>query len=133
MTEERKYHIEHPDEEYQSHKGNKIRGRIVHIRGYCPYGHKVGDEFEISGESTGGLCGYLYYNIYPYMLILQFGGKFPETGAWGGERVELFCPDPINAVRIQLRREGVTRARHPVYLKDEEDEEKWWREKFGKA
>jgi len=122
VTKERKYHL--------GREGRKIIGRVISIKGHCTYGLKVGDEFELSAQSSGGLCGYFYYNLYPYIMTYQFGGKFPES--WGGERMEFTCPDIVNHVRIQLRPEGVDEARHPVFRKEEENEEKKWRKKLGK-
>ena len=54
----------------------------------------------MSGASPDGLCGFFYYNIYPYIIMLQFGGKFPEE--WGDD-VQFECPDWVNAARIELR------------------------------
>lgn len=114
MTEERKYHV--------GQEGRKVIGRIISIKGHCTYGLKVGDEFELSAQSPGGLCAYFYHNIYPYIMTYQFGGKFPEN--WGGERMEFTCPDVLNQARIQLRPEGVEEARHPSYLKEREREKR---------
>ena len=124
MAKESKYH--------EVKRGQRVIGRIVSIRGHCNWGMEVGDEFELSAMSPGGLCPYLYYNIYPYVMTLQFGGEFPDEYPWAGDRLEFICPDVINAARIQLRREGVDPARHPNYLKDEEEEEERWRKKFAK-
>jgi uncharacterized repeat protein (TIGR04076 family) len=67
-------------------------------------GHKVGDEFEISAHNTAGLCGFFYHDIFPYLVMLQFGGGFPA--AWGDpESVQLKCMDSYNEVTIELRRE----------------------------
>ena len=121
MTKERKYHV--------GDEGRKLIGRIISIKGHCTYGQKVGDEFELSAQSTGDICPYFYHNLYPYIMTYQFGGKFPES--WGGECMEFLCPDILNQVRIQLRPEGTDSARHLAYLKDEENEEKKWRKKLG--
>ena len=52
---------------------------------------------------TPCLCGFFYHDIFPCIMMLQFGGGFPE--AWGGpESVELECMDRMNAVKIELRR-----------------------------
>jgi len=41
--------------------------------------------------------------MFPYILMLQFGGGFPaEYG--NPDVVELECVDKVNAVKIQLRR-----------------------------
>jgi len=87
--------------------GYKVGGTIKKVRGECEFGHKVGDRIELSGSSAGGLCGFFYHDIYPYIypyiIMLQFGGKFPDE--WGGEVLEFDCMDVANAVRIELRRE----------------------------
>jgi len=84
--------------------GYKITGTITDIKGYCSAGHKVGDKFELSAHNTAGLCGFFYHDIFPYIVMLQFGGSFPPD--WGDpDIVELECMDRINAARIQLRRE----------------------------
>ena len=123
MAKERQYHTRDI--------GRKVICKVVSIRGHCSYGLKVGDEFEVSAKSTGGICGYLYHNIYPFVMTYQFGGGFPEKGNWPGDRMEVVCPDATSCVRVQLRPDGVDAARHPVYLKDEEDEEKRWRKRLG--
>ncbi len=83
--------------------GCKVIGTIKSIKGECSFGHKVGDKFELSGYSADGLCGFFYHDIYPYIIMLQFGGKFPDE--WGGEVTELECMDRANAVTIELRPE----------------------------
>jgi uncharacterized repeat protein (TIGR04076 family) len=123
MNKERKFHL--------GGEGRKVIGKIISIKGHCTYGLKVGDEFEMDSQSAGGLCGYFYYSIYPYIMTYQFGGKFPDSGlGWGGDKIELVCPDAINQVRIQLRPEGADDTRHPVYLKEEEREKEKWRKKL---
>ena len=95
MTENRKFH----DARY----GRKVIGRIIRIKGHCTYGLKVGDEFDLSAGSAGGICGYFYYSLYPYIMTLQFGGHFPPKPiGWHDEFMELNCPDIENAVTIQL-------------------------------
>ncbi len=82
--------------------GHKITGTIKAVKGSCSFGHKAGDKLEISGYSPGGLCGFFYHDIFPYIVMLQFGGSFP----WGDQDVlELECMDRTNAVTLELRRE----------------------------
>jgi len=84
--------------------GRRVVGTIKAVKGNCSWGHKVGDTFEISAHDTAGVCGFFYHDIFPYVIMLQFGGGFPET--WGGpDKVELECMDRWNAVKIELRRE----------------------------
>ncbi|MFC1995843.1 TIGR04076 family protein [Chloroflexota bacterium] len=83
--------------------GYKVVGTIKSVKGTCNAGHKVGDQLEISGHGSGGLCGFLYHDIFPYVTMLQFGGVFPPE--WGDtDVVELDCTDKLNLVTIELRR-----------------------------
>ena len=84
--------------------GYKIIGTIKNVKGTCSAGHKSGDQIELSGHSSGGLCGFFYHDIFPYIMMLQFGGGFPSE--WGGnpDIVELECIDKNNAVTIELKR-----------------------------
>jgi len=87
--------------EYQI--GHRVVGTVKAVKGTCHWGHSAGDIFELSGHNTAGLCGFFYHDIFPYIMMLQFGGGFPE--AWGGrDSVELECMDRMNAVKIELRR-----------------------------
>jgi uncharacterized repeat protein (TIGR04076 family) len=44
-----------------------------------------------------------YHDIFPYIILLQFGGGFPLD--WGNpDLVELECMDRANAVKIELKR-----------------------------
>jgi len=82
--------------------GHKIIGTIKSVKGQCSAGHKVGDRIELSGHDTGGLCGFFYHDIFPTIIMLQFGGQYP----WGDpDKVELECMDRHNAVTIELQRE----------------------------
>ena len=83
--------------------GYRVIGTIKQVKRECSFGHKVGDKIELSAYSPGGLCGFFYHDIYPYIVMLQFGGKFPDE--WGGEVLEFDCMDKYNAVTIELRRE----------------------------
>lgn len=83
--------------------GYRVVGTIKNIKGTCGAGHKVGDQLELSGHNTAGLCGFFYHDIFPYILMLQFGGGFPPD--WGDpDVITLECMDMINAVTIELKR-----------------------------
>jgi len=83
--------------------GYRVVGTIKDVKGYCSAGHKVGQQIELDGHRTGGMCGFFYHDIFPYLIMLQFGGGFPVE--WGGpDVVELECMDRTNAVTIELRR-----------------------------
>jgi len=83
--------------------GYRVVGTIKSVKGTCGAGHKVGDTFELSGHSSAGLCGFFYHDLFPYIIMLQFGGGFPPE--WGNpDVVELDCMDKWNLVTIELRR-----------------------------
>ncbi|MFX0042985.1 MAG: TIGR04076 family protein [Candidatus Hodarchaeota archaeon] len=84
--------------------GYQIIGTIKDIKGHCNAGHKIGDEIKLDGHKAGGLCGFFYHDIFPYIIMLQFGGSLPAE--WGGDPdvVELECPDRTNVVKIELKR-----------------------------
>ena len=82
--------------------GFKVIGTITRTKGECAVGHKLGDRFELHGRSSGGLCGYFYYNVFPYIIMLQCGGSWPDEKGLP----EFDCPDKDNAVTIKLERES---------------------------
>ncbi len=87
----------------QEEKGYRVLGTIKSVTGTCAAGHKVGDVLSLSARNTGGLCGYLYHSVFPYLVMLQFGGGFPPE--WGNpEVVQMDCIDKANLVTIELRR-----------------------------
>ena len=63
------------------HVGYRIEGTIKEVKGFCHAGHKVGDHLELDVHITKGLCGFLYHDAFPYLLMFQFGGNFPAD--WG--------------------------------------------------
>jgi uncharacterized repeat protein (TIGR04076 family) len=82
--------------------GHRLVATIKSVKGVCHWNHKPGDSFEISAHDTAGLCGFFYHDIFPYIVMLQFGGGFEEGGE--PDSVELECLDKMNAVTIELRR-----------------------------
>jgi len=89
-------------QEEKFHVGHRVVATIKSVKGTCHWNHKAGDSFEISAHDTAGLCGFFYHDIFPYIVMLQFGGGFEE---WGEpDSVELQCLDKTNAVTIELRR-----------------------------
>jgi uncharacterized repeat protein (TIGR04076 family) len=87
--------------------GYKIIATIKDVKGLCNQGHKVGDSFKIDGHDTGGLCGFFYHDIFPDIMLLQFGGGYPAT--WHNHHhnpdvIEAECRDRRNAVTIELKR-----------------------------
>jgi len=84
-----------------SSETHRVVGTIKRVKGACTVGHQPGDQFELSGHSSGGLCGYFYHDLFPFILMLEYGGGFP----WGDPNVMTWeCIDKANAVTIELRR-----------------------------
>jgi len=84
--------------------GYRVVGTIKEVKGHCNAGHKVGDEIELSGHSAGGLCGFFYHDLFPYIIMLQFGGGFPKQWSGNPDVVNMECMDKFNLVKIELRR-----------------------------
>lgn len=83
--------------------GHRVIGIVKSVKGTCSVGHKAGDQLELSCHSPGNICGFLYHDIFPYLVMLQFGGGFPED--WGGpDVVTLDCMDKWNTLTIELKR-----------------------------
>ena len=80
-------------------KGLPLTAHVVSVKGTCNAGHCVGDAIRVSARNTNGMCGYLYYAAFPYIVMLQFGGSFPWESV---PKVELECPDKDNLVTIRL-------------------------------
>jgi len=109
----------------------KVIGTIVSIKGKCVMGHKVGDTFELSATSADGLCGEFYHSIYAYVVMMEYGGGFPDDidDEWPGLNPEFICVDAYNQARIQLRLEGAPEERNPLYTKKEVERDiKMWKE-----
>jgi uncharacterized repeat protein (TIGR04076 family) len=83
--------------------GFRVVATIKEVKGYCHAGHQVGDQIELDPHRAGELCGFLYHDVFPYLLMLQFGGGFPPS--WGDpDVVEIDCIDRTNTVTVELRR-----------------------------
>lgn len=93
----------------------RLIAKITNILGHCRAGHNIGEEFDVHLYEEGKwntedrrnaripkMCAHLYSAIFPYISVLQYGGEFP----WMEDK-DLFrmnCPDPENAVSVEIRR-----------------------------
>jgi uncharacterized repeat protein (TIGR04076 family) len=70
---------------------------VAHI---CAWGNKEGQRFEIDPFNTGGVCGFLYSKIYPYLNVLLSGVNFP----WSAQDHQMIsvCPDSYNQTSFRL-------------------------------
>jgi len=84
--------------------GHRVTGTIKAVKGTCHAGHKAGDTLELSCAVAGNICGFLYHDMFPYIMMLQFGGGFPME--WGSpDVITVDCMDKWNTLTIELRRE----------------------------
>jgi len=81
--------------------GYKVTATVIGAEGRCNAGHQKGDTFEISCHNPAGLCGFFYHRIFPSLQTFQFGGSLPW---WGGDTIQVQCPDSHNLVTLQLER-----------------------------
>ncbi len=100
--------------------GYRVVGEIIAIAGECWWGHKVGDKFILStwenlpfstNSCKQPLCGMFLNHIYPYICVLQWGGKWPaywDGVGQTGEQMVMICPDNFNAAQIKLSRQPYT-------------------------
>jgi uncharacterized repeat protein (TIGR04076 family) len=94
MAKPRKAHV----------SSNRVIATVKSVKGNCSWGHEAGDTFVVDCHDTAGLCGFLYHDIFPYLVMLQFGGGFPEE--WGDpDVVTVGCTDRENLVTLELRRQ----------------------------
>ena len=64
---------------------------VTKVNGLCPYGHRVGDTFTLTGLHAGGLCGSLVTAIMPSVVTLHYGGNVlwePQPAVFTGR-----CPE----------------------------------------
>ena len=62
-------------EEERIEAGFCVEGVITAVKGNFSCGHKVGDKFDLSCNNTARLFGSFYNDIFPHLVMLQFGGS----------------------------------------------------------
>jgi uncharacterized repeat protein (TIGR04076 family) len=81
--------------------GIKFTATITGLKGSCHANHKVGQQFALNCYDSGGLCGFFYHDIFPYLTVMQFGGQYPW---WGKDTIDVECPDRYNVVSLKIER-----------------------------
>jgi len=74
---------------------------VTGMKGHCNAGHSVGQQFELNCYDPGGLCGFFYHDLFPYLTVMQFGGKYPW---WDQDTIEVECPDRYNVVSLKVEK-----------------------------
>lgn len=79
-----------------------VQVKVISQKGTCGAGHKVGDEWIISGKTPEGICLSAFNTLFPATRVLMFGGSFP----WSRDPdvASAACPDAANPVVFELRR-----------------------------
>ncbi|NOZ78369.1 MAG: TIGR04076 family protein, partial [Acidobacteria bacterium] len=54
-----------------------VRMRIIQIKGTCPNGHQVGQEWLVERQTPAGICLGSFGTCLPYLTALRFGASFP--------------------------------------------------------
>ena len=87
----------------EERKRPKMKLRIVEQKGTCAFGHKVGQEYDITRCTPEGVCQSAYHCAYPAIYALRFGGSLP----WEKDKNKNYiaCPDPFNPVVMEIVRE----------------------------
>jgi uncharacterized repeat protein (TIGR04076 family) len=77
--------------------------KITSQEGSCFRGHKVGDEWIIGETTPAGICLTAFNDLFPYLLVLMWGGVFTWTS--DPDIVpNVACSDAKNPVVFELRR-----------------------------
>jgi uncharacterized repeat protein (TIGR04076 family) len=74
---------------------------ILGVDKVCTWGHKEGQRFEIDPFNVGGVCGFLYKKVYPYLNVL-LAGVAPPWIPEGEHIMYQVCPDSYNQTSYRL-------------------------------
>ncbi len=81
----------------------KVIIEVISQKGTCSAGHRVGDQWEITGEhAPAGICLYALYTLFPFTQTLAFGGSFPWEE--DPDTTTVACPDAENPVVFRIKR-----------------------------
>jgi hypothetical protein len=69
--------------------GHRVVGTIKEVKGSCSAGHKVGDQFELSGYTSGGLCGF-FYHFKPFWKRIRRRSRISDLASKGRRSFILF-------------------------------------------
>jgi uncharacterized repeat protein (TIGR04076 family) len=79
-----------------------IKIRLTGNNRPCHTGHKVGDEWLWKDKTPEGLCWAAYNAIFPFAIVLKYGGTFP----WQNDPdvITASCPDHEVVNVFEIRR-----------------------------
>jgi uncharacterized repeat protein (TIGR04076 family) len=71
----------------------------------CRCGYKVGDSWEVNTWENSGLCGFAYNAFFPFITMLQTGGKVTwKRRSSDRDQVIRSCPDLRPGFRFVIKR-----------------------------
>ena len=76
--------------------------KLISNKGPCHGGHKVGDKWLWQEKTPGGICWAAYNAIFPFGIVLKYGGSFPWQE--DTEVITASCPDGEVVNVFELRR-----------------------------
>lgn len=76
--------------------------KLISNRKPCNIGHKVGEEWLLQYKTPDGLCWAAYNAIFPFAIVLKYGGSFP----WQKDPdvITASCPDQEVVNVFEIRR-----------------------------
>jgi uncharacterized repeat protein (TIGR04076 family) len=76
--------------------------KLISQKKPCYSGHKIGDEWKWQDHTPGGMCWAAYNSIFPFAMVLKFGGSFPWQQ--NSDVVTASCPDGEVVNVFEIRR-----------------------------
>jgi len=61
--------------------GYRVVGTIKSVKGHCNAGHKVGEQLELSGHNTAGMCGFSTTTPFPTSSCSSSAAASRSNGA----------------------------------------------------
>jgi uncharacterized repeat protein (TIGR04076 family) len=85
----------------------KVRVEVIDIqnKGECSIGQKIGDTYEYP-EDRGKMCPSSFYILYPWIMVMESGGSFAESGD-GSDYMTVGCSDYRHQVVYKIFRVAI--------------------------
>jgi len=82
----------------------KVKIEVIDIlgEGVCSMKQQVGDTYNYP-EDRGKMCPSSFYVLYPWIMVMQSGGRFTEEGD-GSDFMTSGCPDYRHQVVYRISR-----------------------------
>ncbi len=82
----------------------KVRIEVIDIQnqGQCSMGQRVGDTYDYP-EDRGKMCPSSFYILYPWIMVMESGGSFTESGD-GSDYMTVGCSDYRHQVVYKISR-----------------------------